>query len=189
MKNLKRATIIGETTGGGAHPGGYQIATHDFLVWVPTGRAVNPITETNWEGAGIAPHISVPQEEALYKAHAMALEKLVEKAEDDEKKTALSWALDGLKVKTDPVEINRSILTKYIGKYTRGEVKLENGQLYLDMGSAKMAMIPLTETYFLLEGQSGVRVEFVEDNSTTKYKIIAHFSDGGKEVVNRVKEK
>jgi C-terminal processing protease CtpA/Prc len=189
MKNLERATIIGETTGGGAHPGGYQIAQHDFLVWVPTGRAVNPITKTNWEGTGIEPHISVPQEDALDKAHAMALEKLIEKTEDEERKTALSWALDGIKAKTDPVKVDPSILEKYLGKYTRGEVKLEEGQLYFDTGSTKIPMVPLTESYFFLEGQSDIRVEFVLDGTTGQYKIIAHFSDGENEVVNRVKSK
>jgi C-terminal processing protease CtpA/Prc len=189
MKNLERATIIGETTGGGAHPGGFQIAIHDFLVWVPTGRAVNPITKTNWEGTGIEPHVSVPQDKALEKAHSMALEKLIEKTEDEEKKKALSWALDGIKAKTDPVEIDRSILNKYVGKYTRGDVVLKNGQLYFMMGSTKMLMIPLTERYFFLEGQSTVRAEFVEDEGGTGFKIIVHFSDGGKEVVNRVTEK
>jgi C-terminal processing protease CtpA/Prc len=189
MKNLERATIIGETTGGGAHPGGMRIAKHDFLVWVPTGRAVNPITKTNWEGTGIEPHISVPQEEALEKAHAMALEKLIEKTEDKEKKKALSWTLDGIKAKIDPVEIDRSILNKYVGKYTRGDVVLKNGQLYFMMGSTKMPMVPLTERFFFLEGQSSIRVEFVEDEGGTAYKIIVHFSDGGKEVVNRVTEK
>ncbi|MGD9347842.1 MAG: S41 family peptidase, partial [Candidatus Aminicenantes bacterium] len=113
MKNLERATIIGERTGGGAHPGGLQIAAHDFLVWVPTGRAVNPITKTNWEGTGIEPHITVPQEEALDKAHALALDKLIEKTEDEGEKRALSWALDGLKAKRNPVKIDRSILEKY----------------------------------------------------------------------------
>lgn len=189
MKNLERATVIGETTGGGAHPGGFQIATHDFLVWVPTGRAVNPITKTNWEGKGIEPHISVPQEDALDKAHAMALEKLIEKADDEERKTALSWALDGLRAKTEPVKIDPSILKKYIGKYTRGAVKLEDGKLCFDTGTTKMFLIPLSETYFILEGQSGIRLEFVQDDSTGKFKIRAHFSDGGTEVVNRVTEK
>lgn len=189
MKNLERATIIGETTGGGAHPGGYQIATHDFLVWVPTGRAVNPITKTNWEGKGIEPHISVPQEEALDKAHAMALEKLIEKTDDEEKKTTLSWALDGLKAKTKPVEVDETILEKYVGRYSRGNVILRDDQLFFVTGTSKISMIPVSETYFFLEGQSGIRVEFVEDNPTGEYKIIAHFSDGGKEVINRVKKK
>jgi hypothetical protein len=189
MKNLERATIIGERTGGGAHPGGLQIAAHDFLVWVPTGRAVNPITKTNWEGTGIEPHITVPQEEALDKAHALALDKLIEKTEDEGEKRALSWALDGLKAKRNPVKIDRSILEKYRGKYTRGDVKLMDGQLYFDTGSAKMPMIALTETYFFLDGQSSVRLEFVKDKTSGDYKIIAHFSDGRNEVLNRVNGK
>ncbi len=188
MKNLRRATIIGETTGGGAHPGGLQIATHDFLVWVPTGRAINPISKTNWEGTGIEPHVSVPQEKALEKAHTMALEKLIENTEDEAKKNALSWGLEELKALANPVKIEPSILKRYIGKYTRGDVILENDQLYLDIGPRKMKMLPLTETYFLLEGESGIRVEFKEDQSKEGFVIIVHFSDGGKELVNRVKD-
>ena len=51
LKNLKRATIIGETTGGGAHPGG-MVRLHDhFGVFIPVGRAINPISKTNWDGS------------------------------------------------------------------------------------------------------------------------------------------
>lgn len=74
LKNLKRATIIGETTGGGAHPTGSVIATDKFFVRVPKGRAINPITHTNWEGTGVTPHIQVTSEKALATAHAKALE-------------------------------------------------------------------------------------------------------------------
>src|SRR5215510_1622339 len=75
LKNLKRATIIGETTGGGAHPGGgFRISEH-FGMFVPTGRAISPITKTNWEGTGVTPDISVPADQALLVARLMALKK------------------------------------------------------------------------------------------------------------------
>jgi hypothetical protein len=75
LKNLKRATIIGETTGGGAHPGGgFRISEH-FGMFVPTGRAISPITKTNWEGTGVTPDISVPADQALIVARLMALKK------------------------------------------------------------------------------------------------------------------
>ena len=75
LKNLKRATIIGETTGGGAHPGGgFRISEH-FGMFVPTGRAISPITKTNWEGTGVTPDISVPADQALLVARVMALKK------------------------------------------------------------------------------------------------------------------
>ena len=75
LKNLKRATIIGETTGGGAHPGGgFRINEH-FGMFVPTGRAINPITKTNWEGTGVSPDITVPADQALHVARLMVLKK------------------------------------------------------------------------------------------------------------------
>ena len=78
LKNLKRATLIGETTGGGAHPtGGYPINEH-FGVGVPNGRAINPITGTNWEGTGVLPDLDVPAELALLTAHHLALKNVLE---------------------------------------------------------------------------------------------------------------
>jgi C-terminal processing protease CtpA/Prc len=75
LKNLKRATIIGETTGGGAHPGGgFRISEH-FGMFVPTGRAISPITKTNWEGTGVTPDVAVPADQALLVARLMALKK------------------------------------------------------------------------------------------------------------------
>jgi len=75
LKNLKRATIIGETTGGGAHPGGgFRINEH-FGIFVPTGRAISPITKTNWEGTGVTPDINVPADQAFHVARIMALKK------------------------------------------------------------------------------------------------------------------
>jgi retinol-binding protein 3 len=68
LKSLKRATIIGEVTGGGAHPvSGRRIDEH-FMIGVPGARSINPITKTNWEGVGVEPDIKVPASEALAKA-------------------------------------------------------------------------------------------------------------------------
>jgi retinol-binding protein 3 len=75
LKNLKRATIVGETTGGGAHPGGgFRINDH-FGMFVPMGRAISPITKTNWEGTGVKPDVEVPADQALTVARLMALKK------------------------------------------------------------------------------------------------------------------
>jgi hypothetical protein len=79
LQGLKRATVIGETTGGGAHPGrGYRINDH-FMMFVPTGRAINPVTKTNWEGTGVKPDVEVPAEKALETAHRTAQQKLQDK--------------------------------------------------------------------------------------------------------------
>ena len=77
LKNLKRATIVGETTGGGAHPGGGFRVNEHFSMFVPTGRAISPITKTNWEGTGVKPDVEVPADQALIVARLMALKKSV----------------------------------------------------------------------------------------------------------------
>jgi C-terminal processing protease CtpA/Prc len=76
LRNLKRATIVGETSGGGAHPGGVRRINDHFGIWVPSGRAINPITKTNWEGTGVEPDIKVDAKQALKAAHLDALKKL-----------------------------------------------------------------------------------------------------------------
>jgi len=65
LQTRKRATIVGETTGGGANPGRGVPLPHDLIVFVPTGRAINPITKTNWEGVGVKPDVAVPAADAL----------------------------------------------------------------------------------------------------------------------------
>jgi retinol-binding protein 3 len=71
-----RRTIVGETTGGGAHPvAGHRIDDH-FMIGVPFARAINPISKTNWEGTGVEPDVKVPASDALVTAQKLAAEKL-----------------------------------------------------------------------------------------------------------------
>ena len=97
LKNLKRATLIGETTGGGAHPGDGVNVQRPLRIGVPFGRAINPITKTNWEGTGVEPDVKVPAAKALATAHLMALEKRAASVTDPRLKTEISAAVERLK--------------------------------------------------------------------------------------------
>ena len=78
LQARQRAALVGETTAGGAHPGSaYRLYPH-FEVFIPKGRAINPITNQNWEGSGVQPDISVPQEQALKAAYRIALKVIIE---------------------------------------------------------------------------------------------------------------
>lgn len=72
LQSLKRATLIGEVTGGGAHPGDFHLIQEQIALFIPSGRAINPITKTNWEGTGVKPDIEVTASEALETALALA---------------------------------------------------------------------------------------------------------------------
>jgi hypothetical protein len=88
MQSQKRGTIVGETTGGGAHPTrGFRVTDH-FGVGVPFARSINPVTKTNWEGTGVKPDVAVPADQALLTAHLLALKKAQEKNADDKDMTA-----------------------------------------------------------------------------------------------------
>jgi len=94
IQTQKRGEVVGDTTGGGAHPGGMRRVTDKFGVWVPSGRAVNPVTGTNWEGVGVRPDVPVEAKDALRTAHLRALERLVAGERDPERKRVLQRAMD-----------------------------------------------------------------------------------------------
>lgn len=80
LQTRKRATIVGETTGGGANPGGPVPLPYGLTLFVPTGRAINPITKTNWEGVGVKPDVAVDANSGLDVAHPLAQQALAASA-------------------------------------------------------------------------------------------------------------
>ncbi|MCB0825428.1 MAG: S41 family peptidase [Armatimonadetes bacterium] len=96
LQQLKRATIIGEPTWGGANPGG-SVRLHDhFSCFIPVGRAINPITKTNWEGSGVIPDIKCDPAKSLEQAQVLILKELIAKEKDDNYKSALEARLKTL---------------------------------------------------------------------------------------------
>ena len=78
LQALGRAELIGETTGGGAHPTrGFRIspAVH---IGIPDARSINPVTGTNWQGTGVVPDTPVPADQAYDVAYAKALRHVLE---------------------------------------------------------------------------------------------------------------
>jgi len=165
MKNLKRATVIGETTGGGAHPTQPMIVQQDFILRVPYARAINPVSRTNWEGTGVAPDIAVPAADAFDRAYAMAVEKLAAKASDPQRKAEYEgireWLIAGVKAKANPPRIDEKTLKTYAGVYGERKVTFENGALYYQRTGPKYRLVPMTGTLFALDGLDSFRVEFV----------------------------
>lgn len=74
MQTQKRATLVGQTSGGGANPGGTKGINENLYVFIPTGKAINPITKTNWEGVGVIPEIKTEIEETFDKTYQLAME-------------------------------------------------------------------------------------------------------------------
>jgi hypothetical protein len=179
LKNLKRATIVGEVTGGGANPGGPVRINDDFVIFIPTGRAINPITKTNWEGTGVTPDVLVPQDKALETAEKLALEKILKKTKDPQRKQKIRWQIEGLKVILNPFTMDENTLKTYAGTYEDRTVTFENGKLYYQRsGRPKYEMIPMAEDMFSLKDLSYFRIKFNKDSDGKVNEFIGLYDNG-----------
>ena len=89
LQSRGRATIVGKTTGGGAHPVDMRKLAGGFSVTIPIARAENPVTKTNWEGVGVKPEVEAEDDAALDRAWSLALERMAESEKDAERKREL----------------------------------------------------------------------------------------------------
>lgn len=93
FQTQKRATLVGAITGGGANPGGPEMLVHGFVAGVPRGRAINPVTKTNWEHVGVKPDIEVAPADALKVAYKALLEDELKAAKEPMQRMELETAL------------------------------------------------------------------------------------------------
>ena len=96
LQALKRATIVGERTRGGAHLVDFYPLHNLFVLRLPVARAINPITGSNWQGSGVMPDIEVPAEQALQEAHRRALQELWHSAQEDDLRAFLQAEMETL---------------------------------------------------------------------------------------------
>jgi hypothetical protein len=180
LKNLERATIIGETTGGGAHPTNrYLFADLNVAMSCPFGRAINPITGTNWEGTGIEPHIPVPQDQALDVAHIEAMKKLAEKAPNEEARETLLWNIETKETLLKPVTVAPEILKSYVGKYGPRTLTFERGDLYYQREDRpRMRMIPMAENLFCFEDIYYFRLKVNLDDDGNPVELVGLYAGG-----------
>ncbi|WP_206244938.1 S41 family peptidase [Novosphingobium terrae] len=115
VKTMKRATLVGEVTGGGANPVGPVILGYDFMVAMPGGRPESPITKTNWEGVGVEPDVKVPAGEAF----GAALKALGQKPATD---IAVASREQVFAPRTAPIPGSDALLTRIIAMYATGKM-------------------------------------------------------------------
>lgn len=96
LKNNKRAILVGETTGGGAHGGGPHRLDAHFMMFVPSGRPISPVTHTDWEDVGVVPDVQTSAKKALDVAQVAALKELIAGEKDADWRQRLQERLHDL---------------------------------------------------------------------------------------------
>jgi hypothetical protein len=185
LKNMKRAIVVGETTGGGAHPVTSYIINDNFMVRVPFGKAVNPITKDNWEGTGIDPHVATTRDKAKDVAYVLALDSLIKKDNNEETKSRLQWVKDGLNAKLDPVSVDSKTLKSYAGTYGPRKLTFEDGCLYYQREDRpRMKMIPMSENLFMFDDIDYFRLRVIIENEKA-IAVEGNYDNGRKDKNNR----
>ena len=166
LQKMKRATVIGETTGGGAHIIEQKVLTDRFSMNIPYGRPIDPITKTNWEGIGVKPDIEVPAQNALLIAQITALEKLA--ATIKEGNNQYLWHLATLKAKQNPVRVKNSLLESYAGNYGDIKITFEEGSLYFQNGKQmKYKLTGMADDLFFIDEISYMKIKIKQENGKT----------------------
>jgi hypothetical protein len=182
LKQMGRATLVGETTIGAAHPVTVEVVREHFQVRLPHARPINPITEENWEGTGVEPHLAVPQQDALRAAHLHALEHLVEKCADERQRRDLVWETEIVQSCYAPVDVAESTLARYAGQYGQRSFALEEGTLTYTHQARPVTwpLVPLSEMRFRLDDD--LIFEFLLDGQGQASTVVISYRDGRPEI-------
>ncbi|MDF3028347.1 MAG: hypothetical protein K0S23_2654 [Fluviicola sp.] len=190
LQQIKRGTVIGETTGGGAHPTGSFSIGQGFILDIPTHRSPNIISKTDWEGTGVTPDVAVPFEQALQKAQEHIFTDFLSKTNDERERRMLQWNLTSLEnrsllakqVQEGNIKLTKETLLNYCGEYHPSEpnsglpvmtIVLNENSLYRRYeGAPDLRLIPISATQFVYDDESGRTMNFEVNGNEKASKLI-----------------
>ena len=158
LQGARRATIVGEASGGAANPGGMVPVGGGFAVFISQGSPRNPVTGRNWEGTGVQPDVAVPWDQALTRAHTLALETILA---GDAGRTDAAWTLQVMNSTTAAGD-----LTPYAGVYGEQTVSVVGDRLSVVRGRRPPVVLArLDGDLFTVVGDPARRVQFGRDDA------------------------
>lgn len=175
LKNLKRATIVGQTTGGGAHPVDPFVIDNQYMLIIPTARAINPISGTNWEGTGVSPDIECDADDALDTATAEALRLAVECGDESAR-----WGLAQITARLHPIACDEKLISEYAGDFGPRHFRVIDTRLQYrrDGVSAWRDLICFERDQFVIDGVEGFILEFNRDAQGRVDRVTGHYQQG-----------
>ncbi len=186
LQNQHRATIIGNTTAGAAHPTMELDATNGIVLFNPYARAINPVTKTNWESVGVKPEIKTTTEKALEHTHLKVLDELISTTKDASELFDLKWFLDITKCIYSPQQTDTLILKKYAGVFGERTITFENGKLfYQRINKPKFEMETISPGLMKAKNNNYFKIEFITDASLEVNDIKVYYQDNRVETAKR----
>lgn len=182
LRNTGRATLVGETTAGGAHSSTRVDLPAGFSMVLPVARVFDPRTDRDFEGVGVRPDVEVAPSDALVRAHGLAVEALLAGATDPARRDELEQARALFMAQETPMAPPGE-LEEYAGEYGNRRFWVREGRLMLvrtDVpGAPELRLLPTGEDAFVLEDLPRVRVEFERDGdgAVTRVRVLGATGD------------
>ncbi len=204
MKYAKRATIVGDTTGGGAHPAGPAPLGQGFVLNIPNARSYHEVTGTNWEGTGVYPDVFVKGEQALEKAQLLIFKDRLLAAGNEEEKQQVQSLITALENKitlaqNGPLNFSNEQLQKYCAEYkpipgpgaspNSINIILKGNNLYRNIPfPPDWKLIPISNTRFVYDNDDMNRyMEFAFDKDGNTTGLTIYYTDGRKFSYTKIK--
>ena len=177
MQQAKRAIIIGEITGGGAHPTKPFSVGQGFLIQIPFARSLNPVTKTDWEGTGVIPDFKVEAQKALIKAQEIIFRKRQITAKTENEKQKIEYLINALHVNQDLGTLPVDQFDKFVGTYGPLIIYRESNKLFCNISDNVTELAHISKNIFVLDGNA--QIEFIKDSIGVYSKARLLVSHGG----------
>lgn len=162
VKQFKLGELVGARTVGAANNNKLLPIAPNFILSISYGRPVHAVSNTNWEGVGVAPTVEVPPVQALERAHYLALKRLSEREGVSAENLAdYFWAKIAVEASLHPVTFSPARLQRLTGSYGATKVEFRDAVLWLSRPNRETARLsPLTaDGLFAVEHVDGLRVK------------------------------
>jgi hypothetical protein len=179
MQVAKRALIVGETTGGGAHPQMPFSVNQGFVMYIPFARSLNPITHTDWEGTGVIPDMKISANKALIKAQELIFRDNLTRTKDPKTKNKYLYLINALLENDLKEKLTLSTLLSYVGVYGGLTVYLDKNKLYCrnnNNGGGITELKQLSNNLFVLDKDA--QIEFKKNGQAVVFGISILVNDG-----------
>lgn len=161
LKNLKRATIIGDRTAGAGHNVTFVPSGHGFQTGISFSRVSDPRTGQEWEQIGVQPDVKVDVATALDVAQSLALKTLAEQSNAGQR-APLDLIRETIEARIHVRDVPAEKLASYAGTYEGNRrVTIVGGRLtYETAGGAPEQAVALSDSAFALSSQVRLVFEF-----------------------------
>ena len=162
MQQAKRATIVGEVTGGGAHPTNPFSVGQGFIVHIPFARSLNPVSKTDWEGTGVIPNFKIDATKALIKAQELILRERQKTAKNNKDKQKMEYLINAVNVNQDLDTLPVDQFDQFVGTYGPLVIYRDGNKLFCNLSGNKTQLAHISKNLFVLDDNA--QIEFIKDD-------------------------